>query len=140
MNLAHAYEAEFSSLTEKTPNANGEFEPDTLPNNQYQGYILYEKLIPIGFCITDVSQEPHDIAEFYIIPVKRKCNYGYELAKYVFTKYPGQWQVRQIEGAHVATAFWRKVITAITNDNYQEAIVDDPSWGIVTRQSFTIPK
>ncbi|MDR3478612.1 MAG: hypothetical protein P4M14_11345 [Gammaproteobacteria bacterium] len=137
INLARSYEAEFSSLTHKMPNEHGIFEPDTLPNPPYVGYLLYKKNIPVGFCIFEVNEEFNDISEFYIIPAMQKSKLGYSLAATIFNMYPGQWQVRQIPGANDATAFWRKVIGKLTNGKYTEAEVDDTDWGRVMRQQFT---
>lgn len=135
-NLTQAYEAEFSPLTHKEPNTEGVFEPDTLPFYPYTGYLLYHKTIPAGFCVVNVEGEINDVAEFYIIPTMRKRNYGRLLAEYIFDKHPGQWQVRQIEGAEHAIKFWRKVISKYTNNSFLEEVVEDEDWGIVTRQTF----
>lgn len=135
-NLAQAYEAEFSPLTQKYPNELGIFEPDTLPQGSYTGHLLYYKKTPIGFCVTNLENEVKDISEFYIIPNMRKRNFGQFLAMTTFDKYPGKWQVRQIEGAFGAIKFWRKVIEKYINGNYHESVVDDTHWGKVTRQTF----
>jgi predicted acetyltransferase len=135
-NLAHSYEAEFSNLTHKLPNESGIFELDTMPSDKYIGYLLYKSNIPIGFCLIEKSEEGNDIAEFYIVPSMRKNKFGYCLAATVFNMHPGNWQVRQIEGAESAKAFWRKVINEFTQNNFIEAIVNDPDWGVVTRQQF----
>lgn len=140
LNLAQAYEAEFSSITGKLPTKSGVFEPDTMPDENHKGFLLFDNEYPIGFCITKVDASPHDICEFYIIPAKRKKNFGYKLAKFVFEKYPGQWQVRQIVEATAAISFWRRIISQMTNDNYDEEVVDDLDWGKVLRQHFFIPK
>jgi predicted acetyltransferase len=136
MNLARAYEEEFSVLTHKLPDENGVFEPDTLPVAPYTGYLLYKNNIPIGFCVVELKVEINDVAEFYIIPSMRNNKLGQELAVTIFDIHPGKWQVRQIEGADKARKFWRKVINFYTDNNYAEAEVNDPDWGIVTRQQF----
>ena len=138
LNLARAYEAEFSNLTGKLPNEFGIFEPDTMPSSPYIGYLLFKNNIPVGFCLAEINLNLRDIAEFYIIPSARKNNLGLILASIIFEMYPGNWQVRQIQGADKATAFWRKVISKQTDNKYTEAVVNDPIWGIVTRQQFVI--
>ncbi|NRB11489.1 MAG: hypothetical protein HRU35_07795 [Rickettsiaceae bacterium] len=136
-NLAYAYEAEFSGITEKIPNELGLFSIDTLPKDPYIGYILYKNYIPIGFCIANTKIKIKDIAEFYIIPAMRCKGFGYQLAAMIFDKYPGQWQVRQIPGADHAISFWRKVIAKYTEGQYEESVVNDKDWGMVTCQSFS---
>lgn len=140
LNLAQAYEAEFSALTGKIPNDNGEFVFDTIPVAPYQGYLLYQANTPIGFCVINTNSTPQDIAEFYIIPSRRHKKIGTEFAYSIFDKYPGLWQVRQIKGAEHAIAFWRRVISTYTKNNYKEQIIEDPDWGIVTKQIFTAAK
>lgn len=135
LNLAYAYEAEFSNLTGKYPNKFGICEPDTMPITPYTGYLLYKNDTPIGFCIVEIK-EIKDITEFYITPSMRKKNFGYILASTIFDTYPGEWQVRQIQGAENAKSFWRKVISRYTKNNFKETIVNDIKWGIVTCQRF----
>lgn len=135
-NLAQAYEAEFSNLTFKMPNESGLFSIDILPGKDYVGYLLFYDHKPVGFCVADVKSEIKDIAEFYIVPVMRKKNLGYNLAAMLFDRYTGEWQVRQIDGALDAINFWRRVIKKYTNNKYKEEVVQDEYWGRVTRQRF----
>jgi len=102
------------------PNQAGEFKPDTMPDDMHIGILAYENEIPIGFCIAKVESEVHAIAEFYIIPVLRSEGLGSEFAIEIFNRYPGKWQVRQIEGADKARDFWRKAINSSTNNNFEE--------------------
>ncbi|MFZ2314563.1 MAG: hypothetical protein WAW86_02750 [Gammaproteobacteria bacterium] len=136
LNLARSYEAEFSNLTQKMPNELGVFEPDTMPVHPYSGYLLYEDKTPIGFGVIELSNQVNDVAEFYIIPSMRKNKLGCVLASTIFDLHPGKWQVRQIEGADVAKAFWRRVINQYTQNDFIEDVVSDPVWGVVTRQKF----
>ena len=138
LNLAHAYEAEFSNLTEKLPTPDGLFKPDTMPTDTHASYLLFDNDLPVGFCIAEITQMPHDICEFYIAPVARRKKLGYKLAEFVFKQFPGCWQVRQIVGAEQAIAFWRNVIGRLANESCEEQVVDDPIWGRVTRQRFVI--
>lgn len=136
-NLAHAYEAEFSALTGNLPDRHGIFQPDTMPNDDYTGFLLYDEGLPCGFAVVNLNTSVHDVAEFYVVPVKRLKKLGTLLAHYLFQRFPGKWQVRQISGADHATQFWRRVIAQIQHSNFQEAVVDDPEWGQVTRQCFS---
>tara|TARA_R110000868_G_scaffold153059_1_gene378370 strand:- start:938 stop:1417 length:480 start_codon:yes stop_codon:yes gene_type:complete len=135
-NLAQAYEAEFSTLTQKVPNKLGVFKIDVNPLQRFSGYLVYDGNIPIGFSVVDVESSVNDILEFYIIPSMRHKKYGYALAAMVFDKHPGAWQVRQIKGADDATSFWRRVIKKYTNDRFKEQVITDATWGEVTCQQF----
>lgn len=136
VNLARAYEAEFSNLTNKIPNELGIFELDTMPIEPYIGYLLYKGASPVGFCVMEMKKNLNDIAEFYIIPSMRKNKLGLNLAITIFDMHPGNWQVRQIQGAEHSKAFWRKVIDQYTQNHFTEEVVDDPDWGPLTRQQF----
>lgn len=136
LNLVQAYEAEFSLITNKNPGPNGIYPMDTPCDEDHPSFLLYDNSTPIAFCIKGTHDGRHDIAEFFVIPTYRKNGIGQKFAIEIFKKYPGNWQVRQIDGAHKATDFWRKTIRAFTNNNFSESIVDDPYWGKVTRQTF----
>jgi len=139
LNLAQAYEAEFSSLTGKMPDKNGVFELDTIPDKYYKAYLFYYKESPIGFCIVNTKGEVKDIAEFYIIPSMRKKKLGYNFACSIFNIYPGKWQVRQIQEADYSINFWRYVISKYTNNKYIEDTPYEKDWGIINRQQFSTP-
>lgn len=137
-NLATAYEAEFSNLTNKMPDENGLFQPDSLPEKPNEGILMYYDDKPCGFCIANITDEMNDIREFYIIPSCRRRQLGGHLADYTFKEFPGAWQVRQIQGADDARKFWRAVVNKVTNGNYQETKEHDDFWGTVSCQRFVI--
>lgn len=139
LNLAQAYEAEFSAITKKKPQSNGLFLLDTPINQEHPSYLLYDQTSPIGFCIKGVQEARHDIAEFYVVPSYRSKGIGRHFAAEIFKKYPGPWQVRQIDGADKAILFWRSAIQVFTNNNFTECVVEDNYWGKVTRQLFHSP-
>jgi RimJ/RimL family protein N-acetyltransferase len=136
-NLAQAYEAEFSNLTHKVPDEHGVFKLDTLPENPYIGFLMYDNDHPVGFAILNVQDEIQYVAEFYIIPSMRNKKLGQTFAFALFKKFPGFWQIQQIEGATKAILFWRSIISKFTNNDYSEEIAIDEYWGRVTRQSFS---
>lgn len=91
---------------------------------------------PTGFVLKGMVNGRSDIAEFYILPCYRKRGFGKLLAFAVFDRFPGPWQVRQILGAENALAFWRRTIHEYTHGNYTEDQINDPHWGLITRQLF----
>lgn len=139
-NLGQAYEAEFSSITGKDPDDKGIFNLDTIPKGDYTGYLFYQNVIPMGFCIININNSPMDVAEFYIVPSKRKQKLGMACAHDIFNKHQGVWQVRQIQNLDYAVKFWRRVIGVYTGNNYEEDIVTDLDWGVVIRQTFSSVK
>ncbi len=136
LNLAQAYEAEFSLVTKKNPLPSGLYSLDTNCDIDHPSYLIYDKVTPIGFCIKTIVDLRHDISEFYVIPTYRRKGIAKYFATEIFKKYTGDWQVRQIRGADKAVSFWRAVINEFTSGHFSESQVDDASWGTVTRQIF----
>src|SRR6476469_8723826 len=70
------YEAEFSSITRKEPDAEGRFaiEADWRPPNS--GLYLFIADKPAGFSVRSLVDGRSDMAEFYILPCYRKQGYG----------------------------------------------------------------
>lgn len=135
--FAQDYEAEFSAITRKEPDAEGRFalEANWQPPNK--GFYQFIQGKPVGFAIRGETDDGHsDIAEFYILPCYRKKGVGKQLAFAIFDLFPGPWQVRQIPTATKAIVFWRATIKEYTGGNYTEDQVSDSHWGTVIRQRF----
>ena len=62
-----------------------------------------------GFALVR-SGSPHDMAEFFVMRKYRRGGVGIEVARAVFAKFPGEWQVRQLVANTGATVFWRTAI------------------------------
>lgn len=68
------------------------------------------------------------LAEFFIMRKYRHKGVGEYVARHIFDHFPGNWQVAQITENLGATAFWRKVITRYTHDNFQERDLNNDRW------------
>ena len=137
LNLCQAYEAEFSAITGKLPDADGRFALDTTLGGPVKGFLLHADGAPVGFAaIKAAPGEGSEVCEFYIVPSMRKRCLGKEFAGRLFAMHPGPWQVKQLQGASHATLFWCKVIDDFTGCEYVQDKYDDPYWGTVTRQCF----
>ncbi|MDD3598259.1 hypothetical protein [Sulfuricurvum sp.] len=138
-NLVQYYEAEFSPITGKKPNASGLFELDTRLGNDTLGFLLIIDDLPAGIAaICSKEARAYEVCEFYILPYFRKNTVGMRFAHTIWKNYPGKWEIKQIRGAEYATVFWRKTIEHFDETVYTEASYDDPYWGVVTRQQFTV--
>jgi predicted acetyltransferase len=139
--LLQAYEAEFSAITQKLPNGNGVFPPDTHIDENHEGYLVFnQERIPVGFCIKGMMGSIHDVSEFYVIPAMRRQGVGLFLARSVFEMHPGAWQVRQIFGADKARQFWITTLQHYTYGRFSERVAQDPFWGKVYLQEFLVRK
>jgi predicted acetyltransferase len=83
-----------------------------------------------GFALVR-SGTPHDMAEFFVMRKYRRSGVGTVLAREVFARFPGEWQVRQMTSNPAATAFW---LQAIPVDFVQDTLQHGPV------QRFTIPR
>jgi predicted acetyltransferase len=84
------------------------------------------------------SKDSWVMAEFFIMRKYRHQRVGEHVARFIFNQFPGDWQVGQITENPAAIAFWRKVISSYTHDNFQEHILNNDNWhGPV--QTFTSP-
>lgn len=136
--MLQAYEAEFAPVTGNTPNSKGVYPLDS-DLDVTDNYLLYVGGEAAGFCVKGEEQGRHDIMEFYVAPEYRGHKLGRRFAQSIFERHPGTWQVRQIEGADKAIAFWRQAIGEFTAGQYTESIEEDAYWGPVTMQVFKSP-
>ncbi|MCK9372638.1 MAG: hypothetical protein M0P91_05530 [Sulfuricurvum sp.] len=139
LNLIQCYEAEFSRITHKKPNKEGLFELDTHLGETVSGWLLMIGETPAALAaITHTANRCHEVCEFYVVPSFRHQAVGIEFAHQIWRIFPGEWVIKQIEGAEYASKFWRKAITAYHQTPYREDRYNDPYWGVVTRQRFNI--
>ena len=140
MNLALAYEAEFSKITNKKPNADATFDLDVEIGDNVKGFLLFIEELPAGFviisCDTDNANNSYEVCEFFILPFFRRKHIGKQFIQKIFDMHEGEWQVKQIEGAEYAVSFWRNVISDYTENSYTEVQSVDDYWGKVTKQTF----
>lgn len=139
LNLLQCYEAEFSRITHKKPNAQGVFELDTHLGENVSGWLLMIDETPAALAaITHTATRSHEICEFYVVPSFRHRAVGIAFAHRLWKQFPGEWVIKQIEGAEYASTFWRNAISAYADTPYREDRYEDPYWGVVTRQRFNI--
>jgi predicted acetyltransferase len=81
-----------------------------------------------GFALVR-SGDPHDMAEFFVMRKYRRGGTGLHVARNVFARFPGNWQVRQLRTNEPAQSFWRRAIPV--------PFVED-EWDQGPRQRFTI--
>src|SRR5471030_1017511 len=88
------YEAEFSAITKKEPDAEGRFALEANWKSPNTGFYQFVEGKPTGFVIRDKTAEGRsDIVEFYILPCYRNMGFGRMLAFAIFDLFPGPWQV-----------------------------------------------
>jgi predicted acetyltransferase len=68
------------------------------------------------------------IAEFFVMRKYRRMGIGKLAARELFDRFPGRWEVAQIEGNDAALLFWRKVIGEYTGGQYSEVVLHNDRW------------
>jgi aminoglycoside 6'-N-acetyltransferase I len=97
---------------------------------------------PAGFVM--VATPPHTTAgiayrmnEFFVLNRFRRCGVGTRAAIEVVDRFAGKWEVGCTSTNAAATAFWRKVIPAYTNGEYEETeIGGDPNFSMLRGYVF----
>ncbi|QUM76245.1 hypothetical protein HWV00_08445 [Moritella sp. 24] len=143
MNLAQAFEAEFSKIMQKKPDENGLLPLDTLIEGNVSGYLLYVDGVPAGHtAIANEAPDCYEVCDFYILPYFRKNKVGKRFISELFTRLGGSWEIKQVANTDHAVKFWRDVLTDYTAANnitagFVEDDYQDAKFGPVTRQCFT---
>ena len=84
------------------------------------GLALVEESSPIAG-----SGDRRFLGAFFVARAYRRHGYGTAIARAIFDRYPGRWQVLQIRANTPAQAFWRRVIADYTGGRYTERWVSD---------------
>ena len=62
----------------------------------------------------------HSVAEFFILNSYRRLGIGEEIARIVFDRFPGKWQIAVNEENRVARLFWKTVVWRYTGGKLHE--------------------
>ncbi len=86
---------------------------------------------PAGFAIVDErsplpgGEDRHYLAEFFVMRAYRRRGLGEAVARDVFDRFPGGWQVLQMPQNTAAQRFWRRVIGGYTGGRFTERTTAD---------------
>lgn len=129
-NLLELYKYDFSEYDPEDVNENGLYEYMYLDhywteegrypffirvNGKLAGLALVRKL-----GTDDDKRTVYSMAEFFVMKKYRQSGVGKYAATALFDQFQGNWKVGQIDENVPSQHFWRKVIGAYTNDNYEE--------------------
>ena len=64
--------------------------------------------------------ESYLVDEFLVLRKYRRRGVGERVARTLFDRFPGRWDVGTVPGNRVAQAFWRRVIDRYTGDDFRE--------------------
>lgn len=127
--LMELYQYDFSEFTGEDLSPTGEFGYRYLDH-----YWVEEGRHPFfikvggklaGFVLVRVlnqreGQPVYSMAEFFVMRKYRRQGVGQAVARRMFNRFPGWWQVEQAAANLPAQAFWRRVIGDYTSGQYEE--------------------
>lgn len=149
-NLLQLYAHDFSGLLDLQLGPDGRFAYDGLSR-----YWRDERRLPFlvraegqlaGFVLvakgSRISDDPRvwDMAEFFILRRHRKRGIGAAVAREIWRRHPGPWEVRVLEAHRPARAFWRAAIGAFTDaETCARATLDGKPWQVFSFVSPAAP-
>lgn len=131
--LLQFYHYDFSEFDEADVDSHGEFlhryfdEYWTEPDRKAYLFRVSGAWAGLALVFTGL---PHDIAEFFVMRKYRRRGVGADAAAQLFTRFPGDWTVRQQLSNPAASTFWRKAIPY----PYRETVENSE-----VVQKFTVP-
>ncbi|MEC0207328.1 GNAT family N-acetyltransferase [Paenibacillus ehimensis] len=81
------------------------------------------------------DERVNSVAEFFVMKKYRRHGVGREMAFALFNRFPGQWEVAQMEENVPAQMFWKRIIDEYTKGSYEEITRDDWEGPIQTFRS-----
>ena len=81
-----------------------------------------------GFVLERFTEnDTNEISEFFVLNKYRNIGAGTFMAKEMFKRYNGKWEIRTLLKNKRAQDFWRKVVKEVSDNNYKECLIGDNS-------------
>lgn len=146
-NLLHLYAHDFSEFHDLDLGPDGRFIYKDLPryfrepnrhafllrkDGMWAGFVLVRRGSQISGA-TDVW----DMAEFFVIRGCRRRRVGTEIARRIWSRFPGKWEVRVMEANRSAHHFWEQAITLFVGREITPEAVekDGEGWRVYSFES-----
>jgi predicted acetyltransferase len=133
LRLFDHYLYDFSEMEHADVDEDGLFVPPALPfvarhwtDPGRHAFLLRVGGKPAGFALLCEASPMPECAErrylsaFFVMRAYRGRGYGEAMARALFARFPGPWQVLEVRDNPRAQAFWRRVIGAATGDQFTE--------------------
>jgi predicted acetyltransferase len=135
-NLMHLYLYDLSEFDHTDVGPHGLFEYKFLDHywteaDRHAFFIKVDHHLA-GFVLVNrysiVLEHAYTVAELFVMRKYRRHGLGSQVAKEIFDRFPGEWEVRELFGNIPAHRFWRKVIGDYTGGQYEETMLNDERW------------
>ena len=96
------------------------------------GFVLVKR----GSDVTG-NEDVWDMAEFFVLRAYRRRGVGTQIAREIWTRFPGAWEIRVLQANVSALNFWARAIAAFTGEVIQSFGVekDGDHWNLFLFQS-----
>ncbi|PUA34569.1 GNAT family N-acetyltransferase [Paenibacillus elgii] len=143
-NLLELYKYDFTEFDPEDVNEHGLFEYPYLDHYWTEEgrhpFLVHVDGKLAGFALIrelGSDERVYSIAEFFVMKKYRRHGVGREMAFDLFNRFPGQWEVAQMEENEPAQTFWRRIIDEYTKGSYQEMTRDDWEGPVQTFRSLS---
>lgn len=133
LNLMQLYAYELSFYEDETTNFNildnGLYEISKYVELYWKEDIRFPYILKCndklaGFCLVRFNEDSrYEISEFFVLNKYRRLGAGTYMAKEMFNKYKGDWEVRVLLKNKKAQDFWRNVVNEVSDGDYIEHLI-----------------
>jgi predicted acetyltransferase len=107
-----------------------------LADGEIVGFVILDKY----FWILPNEKNNHGVAEIYIKPDFRLKGIAGKAMFRIFELYPGNWEIRPLDGSSDARAFWERTLEVYTGGNYRTTCFGKYKRPIYTLQAPVVDK
>ena len=139
--MLELYQYDLSDIWHQDLDAQAKYGYDLSRHKQggrFHAHIAIEGTQYVGFALVAPAavtrKEGAWMEQFFILKRYRRSGYGFALARHVFYRHPGLWEVGEMAANLEAQAFWRKVIAKLTAGEFTEVQVTQGWWQGVVQQ------
>ncbi len=123
--LWQLYSHDMSEVRETLPNAEGRYKDGRLPgyfdNPDACGYLISVREAPAGFAfVGGLTGELRTMGDFFVVRAARRERVGYRVARELFARHPGGWEIGFQAGNGGAPAFWRRLAADVAGEDWRE--------------------
>jgi predicted acetyltransferase len=133
LRLFELYLHDFSEMEHSDVDEHGLFQPPALPfverhwcEPDRHALLLRVEGNPAGFALLCESSPMAEsagrrfLSAFFVMRAYRRRGFGEAMARELFARFPGLWQVLEVRDNPNAQTFWRRVIADATGNRYTE--------------------
>jgi predicted acetyltransferase len=123
--LWQLYSHDMSEVRGTLPNGDGLYKAGRLPtyfdDPDRCGYLISYRDAPAGFAfVQGLSGVTRMIGDFFVVRAARRNRVGYQVARELLARYPGQWEIGFQGGNAGAPDFWRRVVADTVGTEWRE--------------------